>query len=171
MASIFQYFWVWSFLVIFSSSAAQTSFRPKALLLPVTKDSSTLQYVTRINQRTPLVPVSLTLDLGGQFMWANCFTNYVSSTYRPARCHSAQCSLAKSTACSSDCPGAPKPGCNNNTYALMPDNSVTRVASIGDLGSDVVAIQPTDGRNPGRVVSVPRFLFVCGCDNPSKFLG
>ncbi|KAL8222854.1 hypothetical protein R6Q57_020253 [Mikania cordata] len=150
------------FLIVTFSCAAQTSFRPKALILPVTKDSSTRQYVTRINQRTPLVPVSLTLDLGGQFMWANCYTNYVSSTYRPARCRSAQCSLAKSTACSVECPGAPKPGCNNNTCALMPDNTVTRTATIGDLGSDLVTIQSTDGSNPGRVVSVPRFLFVCG---------
>ncbi|KAK1430063.1 hypothetical protein QVD17_12555 [Tagetes erecta] len=161
MAPLFHYLLVLSFLFL-TSCATQTSFRPKALLLQVTKDPSTLQYVTRINQRTPLVPVTLTLDLGGQFMWANCYTNYVSSTYRPARCRSAQCSLAKSTACSVECPGAAKPGCNNNTCALMPDNSVTRVATIGDLGSDLVAIKSTDGRNPGRVVTVPKFLFVCG---------
>nr|GEZ73840.1 basic 7S globulin-like [Tanacetum cinerariifolium] len=111
-------------------------FRPKALLLSVTKDSSTLQYVTSIHQRTSLVPVSLTLDVG-------------------ARCRSAQCSLAKSTSCVTECPGTPKPGCNNNTCTLMSDNSVTRVATIGDLGSDVVTIQSTDGTNPGRVVSVP----------------
>ncbi|KAM0016262.1 putative nepenthesin [Helianthus debilis subsp. tardiflorus] len=158
MAPLFHYL----FLFLVSSCAAQTSFRPKALLLPVTKDPSTLQYVTRINQRSPLVPVPLTLDLGGQFMWANCYTDYVSSTYRPARCKSAQCSLAKSTACSVECPGTPKPGCNNNTCALMPDNTVTRVATIGDLGSDLVSIQSTDGKNPGQVVLVPKFLFVCG---------
>ncbi|GJZ24465.1 basic 7S globulin-like protein [Tanacetum coccineum] len=159
MASI-HYIVFLCFLLILSCEA-QTSFRPKALLLPVTKDSSTLQYVASIHQRTPLVPVSLTLDLGGQFMWVNCYTDYVSSTYRPARCRSAQCSLAKSTSCVTECPGTPKPGCNNNTCALMPDNSVTRVATIGDLGSDVVTIQSTDGTNPGRVVSVPQFLYVC----------
>ncbi|KAI3496563.1 hypothetical protein L1887_38928 [Cichorium endivia] len=161
MASRLHYLFLCSFLII-SSSTAQTSFRPKALLLNVTKDPSTLQYVTRINQRTPLVPVSLTLDLGGQFLWANCGTGYVSSTYLPARCHSAQCSLAKATACTTECLGPRKPGCNNNTCALMPDNSVTRVATIGDLGSDRVAIQSTDGRNPGRVAVVPNLLFVCG---------
>ncbi|KAK3019839.1 hypothetical protein RJ639_004084 [Escallonia herrerae] len=81
-----------------SSFLAQASFRPKALVLSVTKDSSTLRYLTRINQRTPLVPVSLTLDLGGQFLWVDCEKDYVSSTYRPARCRSAQCNLAGSTA-------------------------------------------------------------------------
>nr|GEV90104.1 basic 7S globulin-like [Tanacetum cinerariifolium] len=112
------------------------------------------------SQRTPFVPVSLTLDVGGQFMWVNCYTDYVSSTYRPARCRSAQCSLAKSTSYVTECPGTPKPGCNNNTCALMPDNSVNRVATIGDLGSDVVTIQLTNGTNPSRVVSVPQFLCV-----------
>ncbi|XP_071736996.1 probable aspartic proteinase GIP2 [Rutidosis leptorrhynchoides] len=162
MESIFRYFLLCSLLVITCSYAAQTSFRPKALILPVTKDASTLQYVARINQRTPLVPVALTVDLGGQFMWENCYTNYISTTYRPARCGSAQCSLAKSTSCSTDCPGRPAPGCNNNTCGLLPDNTVTRTATSGDLGSDVVTMQSTDGKNPGRVVSVPRFLFVCG---------
>ncbi|GJR53045.1 probable aspartic proteinase GIP2 [Tanacetum coccineum] len=68
------------------------------------------------------------------------------------RCRSAQCSLAMSTACATECPGTPKPECNNNTCLLMHDSSVTRVATIGDLGSDVVTIQSTDGKNPGRVV-------------------
>ncbi|KAH7522372.1 hypothetical protein FEM48_Zijuj07G0131400 [Ziziphus jujuba var. spinosa] len=57
---------------IISLSTAQTSFRPKALLLPVTKDSSTLQYLTQINRRTPLVPIKLTLDLGSAFLWVDC---------------------------------------------------------------------------------------------------
>ncbi|KAK9076959.1 hypothetical protein SSX86_005294 [Deinandra increscens subsp. villosa] len=160
MAPFFHHIFICSFFLI-SSFAAHTTFRPKALILPVTKDPSTLQYVTKINQRTPLVPVTLTLDLGGQFMWANCYTNYVSSTYRPAHCRSAPCSLAKSTSCSIECPGAPKPGCNN-TCGLMPDNTITRVATMGDLGSDLVAIPSTDGKNPGPVVTVPKFLFVCG---------
>lgn len=149
-----------SFLFV-SSAIAQTSFRPNALILPVTKDPSTLQYLTEINQRTPLVPVSVTLDLGGQFLWVDCDQGYVSSTYRPARCRSAQCSLARATGCG-ECFSPPRPGCNNNTCGLLPDNTVTRTATSGELASDVVSIQSTDGRNPGRNVSVSQFLFVCG---------
>ncbi|XP_022861979.1 uncharacterized protein LOC111382292 [Olea europaea var. sylvestris] len=149
-----------SFLFV-SSAIAQTSFRPNALTLPVTKDPSTLQYLTEINQRTPLVPVSVTLDLGGQFLWVDCDQGYVSSTYRPARCRSAQCSLARATGCG-ECFSPPRPGCNNNTCGLLPDNTVTRTATSGELASDVVSIQSTDGRNPGRNVSVSQFLFVCG---------
>ncbi|ESR33068.1 hypothetical protein CICLE_v100071812mg, partial [Citrus x clementina] len=55
-------FLLFCFLLLFiSPSIAKTSFRPKALVLPVTKDGSTLQYLTQIKQRTPLVPVKLTL--------------------------------------------------------------------------------------------------------------
>ncbi|KAK2966884.1 hypothetical protein RJ640_028894 [Escallonia rubra] len=134
-----------------SSSLAQASFRPKALVLPVTKDSSTLRYPTRINQRTPLVPVSLTLDLGGQFLWVDCEKGYVSSTYHPARCRSPQCNLAGLTACV----------VSTNTCGLTPDNAIIRTATFGDLGSDIVSFQSTDGKKPGRVVSQPNFLFVC----------
>lgn len=124
---------------------AKTSFRPKALVLPVSKDSSTLQYLAQINQRTPLVPVKLTLDLGGQFLWLDCEKGYVSFSYKPACCNSAQCSLAKSQLCTTECSPSPRPGCNNNTCALFSDNTVTRTGTSGELGQDVVSIQSTDG--------------------------
>ncbi|KAK9945331.1 hypothetical protein M0R45_010851 [Rubus argutus] len=115
MASSLQHYFLLSTLLLFITSpiSAQQSFRPKALVVPVAKDASTLQYTTRVAQRTPLVPISLVLDLGGQFLWVDCEKNYVSSTYRPARCRSSQCSLAGASGCG-DCFSAPKPGCNNN---------------------------------------------------------
>ncbi|KAH7522370.1 hypothetical protein FEM48_Zijuj07G0131200 [Ziziphus jujuba var. spinosa] len=116
MASFYHY--SFSFLLfcsllfpIFSPSiASTTSSRTKALVLPVTKDSATLQYLTHISQRTPLVPVKLTLDLGGQFLWVDCDQDYVSSTYKPAICDSAPCNLAQSKSCSESCfSDRPKP--------------------------------------------------------------
>ncbi|KAM1343969.1 hypothetical protein PS2_008017 [Malus domestica] len=155
---------IFSTLLLFffnpSSTFAQQSFRPKALVVPVSKDASTLQYTTRISQRTPLVPINLVLDLGGQYLWVDCEQNYVSSTYRPARCHSAQCSLAKATGCG-DCFSSPKPGCNNNTCGLTPGNTVTHTATGGELASDVVSVQSTTGSNPGPNVTVSQFLFAC----------
>ncbi|NP_001311521.1 basic 7S globulin-like precursor [Capsicum annuum] len=151
-----------SFLFFTSTIAQnQTSFRPKGLIIPVMKDGSTLQYLTQIQQRTPLVPVSLTLDLGGQFLWVDCDQGYVSSSYKPARCRSAQCSLAGATGCG-ECFSPPRPGCNNNTCGLFPDNTVTRTATSGELASDVVSVQSSNGKNPGRNVSDKNFLFVCG---------
>ncbi|TXG71956.1 hypothetical protein EZV62_000535 [Acer yangbiense] len=123
--------------IIISSATAQTSFRPKALVLPVSKDSSTLQYTTQFKQRTPLVPVKLTLDLGGQFLWVDCDKGYISSTYRPVPCRSAVCNQARSKACITECFSPPRPGCNNNTPR-------------------------TDGKSSGRVVTVKKLPFTCG---------
>ncbi|KAJ8622654.1 hypothetical protein MRB53_031183 [Persea americana] len=148
------------FALFITLSHAQNSFRPKALVLPVVKDSATNQYVTSINQRTPLVPVKLVVDIGGRYLWVDCDDGYVSSTYRPARCRSAQCSLANSNGCG-DCFSAPRPGCNNNTCGVSPENTVTRTSTGGELADDVVSLQSTDGSNPGQVVTVPQFLFSC----------
>ncbi|KAL3626100.1 GLC7-interacting protein 2 [Castilleja foliolosa] len=159
MTSSFPIFII-SLLLIISVSNSQPSFRPDALVLSVRKDASTLQYLTTINQRTPLVPVNLTVHLGGQFLWVDCDNNYVSSTYRPARCRSAQCSLAGSTACG-DCFNGPRPGCNNNTCGVFPDNPFTRTATSGELAEDVISVQSTDGSNPGRAVTARNFIFSC----------
>ncbi|XP_020236535.1 basic 7S globulin [Cajanus cajan] len=151
-----------SFLsLLISSSIAQTSFRPKALVLPVTKDVSapSPQYVTQIKQRTPLVPVKLTLDLGGGYFWVNCEEGYVSSTSKPARCGSAQCSLFGLHGCSGE-----------KICGRSPSNTVTGVSTSGDIHADVVSINSTDGNNPGRVVSVPNFLFICGSNVVQKGL-
>lgn len=143
-----------------TSSLAAISFRPKALVLPVSKDAATLQYATVLSQRTPLVPVPLVVDLGGQFLWVDCDSNYSSTTYRPSRCRSTQCSLAGASDCG-DCSSAPRPGCFNHTCGLTPDNSVTHTATGGQLGSDVVSLSSTDGSNPGRNATVDNLLFVC----------
>jgi hypothetical protein len=159
MASSLQLFLSYLLLLV-SISHAQRSFRPDALVLPVRKDAATRQYVTVINQRTPLVPVRLVVHLGGQFLWVDCDNNYVSSTYRPVRCGSAQCSLAGSSSCG-DCFNGPRPGCNNNTCGAIPDNPFIRTATSGELAEDVVSIRSTDGSNPGPAVRVPRFIFSC----------
>lgn len=147
-------------LFLISVSHGQSSSRPHALVLPVRKDASTQQYVTVLNQRTPLVPVNVVVHLGGHFLWVDCDNNYVSSSYRPARCRSAQCSLARSTSCG-DCFNGPRPGCNNNTCGTFPDNPFTRTATGGELAEDVVSVISTDGFNPGPSVTVPRLLFTC----------
>ncbi|CAL8991678.1 unnamed protein product, partial [Prunus brigantina] len=111
------------FHTITAPSLAKPSFRPKALVLPVSKDTSTLQYLTIINQRTPLVPVKLALDLGGDLLWVDCEQDFISSTYKPSHCHASQCSLANAKNCF-DCLSPQRPGCHNNTCELMPSNTV-----------------------------------------------
>ncbi|GMI93827.1 secreted aspartic protease 2 [Hibiscus trionum] len=143
------------------SPSIQASFRPKALLLPLSKDASTLQYITQIKQRTPLLPLNLTLDVGGDSFWVDCDNGYVSSSYKPVPCNSAACNLAYSPSCAT-CFDAPKPGCNNNTCNLFPTNNVKSTATIGEVAQDVVSVQSTDGKNPGEVVTVSKFMFTCG---------
>ncbi|KAL0376579.1 UNVERIFIED_CONTAM: putative aspartic proteinase GIP2 [Sesamum calycinum] len=132
-------------LQMLQKSTARTPgkpFRPRALVLPVTKDPSTSQYLTTIRQRTPLRPVKLTVDVGGKAL------------------------LAKSKTCD-NCWDGPRPGCNNNTCSNVVYNTVEKYGQIGELATDVLALQSTDGSNPGRLVRVPNFLFSCG----SLFLG
>lgn len=156
-------------LLLISFTFAKTTFRPKALLYPAVKDASTLQYSTHINHGTPQVSIYLTIDLGGQLLWADCDQDYVSSTYRPARCGSRPCSFAQSIGCG-QCYSAPRPGCNNNTCGLSLENTITRTATIGDLGSLTISPRSTYATNPGPVVSLSKFLIVCGSTSLLKGL-
>ncbi|KAF8401643.1 hypothetical protein HHK36_012589 [Tetracentron sinense] len=149
------------FLFPISFSLPQRSSWPNALVLRVTKDASTLQYVTIINQRTPLVPVTFVVDLGGRYLWVDCDSGYISSSYRSAHCNSAQCSLANAAKGCKSCFAMPRPGCNNNTCVLFSENAFVGMVSPGDLGEDILALQSTNGLSPGPVASVPRFLFSC----------
>lgn len=150
-----------SLLLSISSCIGQTSPQTKSLILPVTKDSSTLQYLTQIGQRTPLVSIKLTIHLGGQTLWVDCENGYVSSTYRPARCGSTQCTVSEVNTCG-NCTTAPKIGCNNDACYNTPENPfIKTLYSGGEINEDVLSIQSTDGSNPGKFVKIPSFIFTC----------
>ncbi|WOG83331.1 hypothetical protein DCAR_0102506 [Daucus carota subsp. sativus] len=148
-----------------SSSLAKTKSGPKQLVLPIYKDASTLQYLTQIKQRTPLVPVHLTIDLGGRSLWTDCEHGYISTSIQPGGCGTTQCRLAQASKECEPCqPTFPVgPGCTNSpTCWRFPQNTVTRSASGGELASDIITINSTDGKSRGDVVIVPQFLFFCG---------
>ncbi|KAJ7980111.1 basic 7S globulin-like [Quillaja saponaria] len=150
-----------SILYLISPSKAKPLSKPKALVVPVIKDSN--QYVTQLDQRTPLVPIKLTLDLGGRYLWVHCDADgYVSSTYKPIHCGSPQCSLANATSCRDCFDGPESPGCHNNTCRLLPENTIIlRTMVTGEVSQDIVTIQSTNGHNPSKVVTLPKFLFSC----------
>lgn len=150
-----------------SAQNAAKPFRARALILPVTKDPSTRQYITTIFQRTPLRAVKVAVDVGGKSLWVACDREeYNSSTFRPALCRSPLCGLAKSTSCG-NCWDGPRPGCNDNACSNVVYNTVFKSAQIGELGTDVLVLQSTDGSKPGPVVMARNFPFSCG----SMFLG
>ncbi|KAK8966162.1 Basic 7S globulin [Platanthera guangdongensis] len=145
-------------IVLFSGTSAAA--RPRALVAPLTKDPSTLQYFTRIHQRTPPVPLDLVVDLGGRYLWLDCDTNYKSNTYRPALCRSSACSLAGDVGCG-DCFSASRPGCHNNTCGVSPDNPFIRTSTFDELAVDSLSLPSTDGHTSFSPVSDPSFVFVC----------
>ncbi|PWA83569.1 Aspartic peptidase [Artemisia annua] len=139
-------------------SVAKTSPRP---ILQVTKDAKTLQYVTQVSQRTPLVHVKLTLDLGGQLMWVNCERGLTSSSISYPMCGSPQCQLLNAPSCLSQCFHIPSPLCTNKSCASTAINTIgSSAATYAPINGDVLKIQSTDGKG----VTVPRFYFACGND-------
>lgn len=153
-------------LIFLSSASSETPTsrpKPKAILLPVRKDTATLQYTTTIRQRTPLVPVKLTIDLGALSPWVNCQEGYISSSYKPLPCKSKLCRLAWSGSCTRTCFSPPQPGCNNHTCDQFVSNSFIPTAYYTEMATDAAVFRSTDGSNPGRTVSVPGgIVFSCG---------
>ncbi|XP_055815161.1 probable aspartic proteinase GIP2 [Solanum dulcamara] len=150
-------------------SIAKKSLRHYPLLiLPVFKDEITKQYVTQIYQRTPLVPVNLTVDLGGRFLWMDCENGYISSSYKNVPCGSRPCKLSGSQGCyGSSCPVPPRPGCNNNTCSHIPYNPINRTSTDGELAQDVIALWSTNNyRNDSKILSSSAngVMFSCSDD-------
>ncbi|XP_050208041.1 probable aspartic proteinase GIP2 [Mercurialis annua] len=160
MASLFHSFLFISSLIFFISPSTSKPLpsHPKSLVLSITKDKWSLQHTTQISQRTPLVAVKLTVDLGGRFIWTDCETGYFSSSFKPVKCNSPICSLSNSGSCISDCEPNPKaPVCTNRTCQHLPDNRVAFISDTGDIRQDIVSFRSLNGRN----VSIPDFPFVC----------
>ncbi|CAM8890523.1 unnamed protein product [Rhodiola kirilowii] len=149
--------------IISSSAAVEAS----AVILPLTKDPSTLQYLTQIQQRTPQVNVSLVVDIGGVYLWINCDTGYASSSYKSAQCGSAQCHLFKSRKCNGPCYlNVSRPGCNDNSCDVNVYNPVTGISTGGEVTLDLITVQSVDRSIPGRSRSVllNQFPFTCTPD-------
>ncbi|KAL6293344.1 hypothetical protein ACE6H2_001486 [Prunus campanulata] len=156
------------FLCNLNLSQAKPSYPPNGLIFHVTKDVSTLQYMTTIHHGTPLVPTKLVVDLGGSFLWLNYGSS--SSSSRLISQGSIQCLAAK--------PKTHDQGSNNylssndhnkknkkNKCHVFPENSITQMATQGDLVQDIMAVQVIDGSSKTESGSITtldsNFLFSC----------
>lgn len=131
----------------------------EVLYLPVTKDASTLQYITQVSQRTPLIPIKLLVHLGGRSLWVDCDKGFKSSTYKPGVCNSTQCTYSKPNYCG-DCQLKPQrqPGCNNNSCYIWGENPlIDWFDDSAEIADDVLVI----GSSPGVRVTWPHFIFAC----------
>lgn len=134
MASLAKFLFFVSFTILTSTSVAQTSHSPNALLFPITKDTVTLQYMTEIHMGTPLNRIKLLVDLNGPFLWIDPLTPSSSSSYRTINCRSIDCSRAQANHCGT-----------TDTCVLFPKNPITQTASQGDLAEDIFAFHSSDG--------------------------
>ncbi|KAK9698259.1 hypothetical protein RND81_08G092000 [Saponaria officinalis] len=118
-----------------------------AVLLPIFKDQTTLQYRARMQQGTPSMLMSLTVDLGGPFSWIDCSHGYKSSTYGPAHCGLAPCASFGPEQTCGDCRSGsnPRPGCNNNTCSVIAVNPINGKSVVGEVASDIITVHSTEG--------------------------
>ncbi|KAM6566140.1 hypothetical protein CsatA_025268 [Cannabis sativa] len=129
-----------------SATTAKTVPSPKALVLRVTKDAKTLQYITQITQRTPAVQAKVVLDVGGEFLWV--------TVKRAVPCGSPTCVLSL-------CGGCSTYGNSTEQFCSVTPASLYAGATTADLYTDIFYIQSTNGFNPAKSVSVPNLPFVC----------
>ncbi|XP_028761109.1 gamma conglutin 1-like [Neltuma alba] len=134
------------FFVLNLSYACASSYLPFSFVLPVTKDPSTLQYLTSLSYGTPLVPAQLVLDLGGSSLWIDCSSrNLPSSSLRTIPSRSIQCLMAKShnLEAQTQLPDQRQP-CQS-----FPENTITgMIPREGNLVRDVVALQSVETGQP-----------------------
>ncbi|CAK7333027.1 unnamed protein product [Dovyalis caffra] len=145
------------FIFKFNPSYAQISNLPvkSLVLLPVTKDPATFQYLTTIYHGTPQEPVKLVLDLGCPSLWVDCSSGHVSSSRRPIPSCSIQCSTANPSNMSCAFSAA-RPTCD-----LSAENSITGSATRGELVEDILTIRSVDGSKSGPATTVDHFLLSC----------
>ncbi|KMT12047.1 hypothetical protein BVRB_5g100060 [Beta vulgaris subsp. vulgaris] len=144
----------------FLNQVYASSPKPKALVLPIRQDAATKLLVANIYGRTPLIPVKFVVDLTARHLWANCETDYTSSTFSQPKCSSAQCKTARTSYCFNNCQGA-RPFCHTNTCGYLLENPISHQSTIGELAQDVFAFSSTNGLNPGPLVRIRDYLFTC----------
>ncbi|XP_050215881.1 probable aspartic proteinase GIP2 [Mercurialis annua] len=112
--------------------------------IPVTKDPSTLQYLTQI--KISQIPTNLVIDLSGSFLWLDCKNFH----RRIIPSCSIECSMAK--------PG--KNSCNKlSSCDLLTENVITQLLKTGVLTESKLTLRSVS--NSGRNINSGDFLFAC----------
>lgn len=140
-SSLIQLLFLFSFTShIFSSFSQPPILQNTALIFPVTKDASTLQYTTQIQMGSPGVSSKLVLDLNGPFLWADCSSSF--SSHKPIRSGSLRCLLA-------------------NSCTLNPQNTITKITKPGHLAEQSMTVDYVNSHNSKPIPTVQNLLFSC----------
>lgn len=161
MACTLQFSLFLSLVSLVSCSVSHNPILPKAAVLPVRKDPSTLQYVANVFMGETLAPVKLVLDLNGAFVWVDCGSGSAFSSLQPIKSCSLKCSMAKPIkGCYRPATGAEH---NSKTCTSQAENAVSRMSTSGDLSEDRMAMEFWDGTGSaaGSFAKSEKFLFSC----------
>ncbi|EYU41534.1 hypothetical protein MIMGU_mgv1a008121mg [Erythranthe guttata] len=153
-SSSLQFLLFLTLLSLTSSSFSQNPILPKAAILPLKKDPTTLQYIATVFMGGTLAAVELVVDINGGFVWVDCESNPTLRSHEPIKSCSLKCSMAKN----------PVNGCHSasKNCLLHPENTVSRMSVSGDLNEDRVAMEFWE-RNIGSrsLAKIENFLFSC----------
>nr|CAD1840406.1 unnamed protein product [Ananas comosus var. bracteatus] len=157
--------------LLFASFLSAASQKPRALVVPVVRNAATLQYVARVSQRSPPVPLDLVVDVGGPLQWVLCDDTYVSSSYRPVPCRSPVCPLLKNYGCTTACYGSPPAPPAPTTPALPSRSTPSGATPLPKASSRMSCLYylPTAPSQifstfmiTGDVTKIPNVFFSCG---------
>ncbi|KAJ4978872.1 hypothetical protein NE237_009652 [Protea cynaroides] len=139
-----------------TSQGRATSKTYSGYVLPVTKDAKTLQFMTTIKTRTPLVSVKLVVHMGGIYSWVYCDQTTVSSSFRPIPCNSTECKLAKGYDCHGSCSML---ACGKKSWCRVIDGNYILSTALSE---DVIALRSTyeNGSRLGPLAFVNRFTIL-----------
>lgn len=127
------------FLPLFFSLLSVTSSSPNTLLLPITKDPTTQQYLTTISHGTPFVSTNVVVDLSGSVFWLDCPSRKSSSSLLVIPHRSLQCLTAKSHSQT-----WPIDQDQHTPCEILPKNTITgKVSTEGILVEDVLELKST----------------------------
>ncbi|KAG8370151.1 hypothetical protein BUALT_Bualt14G0087500 [Buddleja alternifolia] len=155
MASSVNLFLSIPLIFLISTSVSHNPILPKAAILQVSKDFTTLQYVTTIFMGQTLAPIKLVVDLNNPLIWVDC----ESKSHHPIKSCSLQCSMAKSIkGCSKF---TSETGHNSKPCTLQAQNTISRTSTSGEMNEDLMSIEFWDGKNSGSFATNDQFLFSC----------
>ncbi|KAG6431106.1 hypothetical protein SASPL_109181 [Salvia splendens] len=139
-------------LISEAASLSHTPMLPKAAIFPVSKDSSTLQYVARVFMGESLDSVNLVVDLNGPLVW---MAKSASQSPQPIKSCSLKCSMANSIR-----GGGAEYNPNSMTCTLLAENTISRMSKSGYLSEDMMAMEFWDGIRSSSFAKSEKFLFL-----------
>ncbi|PON80166.1 Aspartic peptidase [Parasponia andersonii] len=132
-----------------------------SLLLPITKEALTFQYLTEIRHGRTLVPSKLVVDLGGPFLWMGCDSHLGFSSGRRISSGSIQCLAAKPSKARKD----------DDSCTLFPENKIAQLGHRGELVEDILAVRLVDQGSNAEIVNVGEYPFLYACAPNSLLKG